>query len=197
MFALIAALEQGIGLGYQVDSSPLTVDGIKITNVEGESCGTCNLAEALKMSLNTSYYRLMLKLKGGPQAVADAAHQAGIATSFPGVAHTLSEDGKGGPPNNGVVLGQYQTRVLDMASAYATLAASGFITGRISCRRSSTPRARCFSTPAPRTTAASSASTRPSPTTSPRRCSRSPAIRVATTWPAAGIGGQDRHHPAG
>lgn len=39
--------------------------------------------------------------------------------------HTLSEDGKGGPPNNGVVLGQYQSRVLDMASAYATLADSG------------------------------------------------------------------------
>ena len=125
VFALVAALEQGIGLGYQVDSSPLTVDGIKITNVEGESCGTCNLAEALKMSLNTSYYRLMLKLKGGPQAVADAAHQAGVATSFPGVDHTLSEDGKGGPPNNGIVLGQYQTRPIDMASAYATLAASG------------------------------------------------------------------------
>ena len=125
VFALVAALEQGIGLGYQVDSSPLTVDGIKITNVDGESCGTCNIAEALKMSLNTSYYRLMLKLKNGPQAVADAAHQAGIATSFPGVAHTLSEDGKGGPPNNGVVLGQYQTRLIDMASAYATLAASG------------------------------------------------------------------------
>jgi membrane peptidoglycan carboxypeptidase len=125
VFALVAALEQGIGLGYQVDSSPLTVDGIKITNVDGESCGTCNIAEALKLSLNTAYYRLMLKLKGGPQAVADAAHQAGIATSFPGVAHTLSEDGKGGPPNNGIVLGQYQTRPIDMASAYATLAASG------------------------------------------------------------------------
>ncbi len=125
VFALVAALEQGIGLGYQVDSSPLTVDGIKITNVEGESCGTCNIAQALKESLNTSYYRLMLKLKGGPQAVADAAHQAGIATSFPGVDHTLSEDGKGGPPNNGVVLGQYQTRPIDMAAAYATLAASG------------------------------------------------------------------------
>jgi membrane peptidoglycan carboxypeptidase len=125
VFALVAALQQGIGLGYQVDSSPLTVDGIKITNVDGESCGTCNIAEALKLSLNTAYYRLMLKLKGGPQAVADAAHQAGIATSFPGVAHTLSEDGKGGPPNNGIVLGQYQTRPIDMASAYATLAASG------------------------------------------------------------------------
>lgn len=125
VFALVAALEQGIGLGYQIDSSPLTVDGIKITNVEGEGCGTCNLAQALKMSLNTSYYRLMLKLKGGPQAVADAAHRAGVAESFPGVAHTLSEDGQGGPPNNGIVLGQYQTRVIDMASAYATLAASG------------------------------------------------------------------------
>jgi membrane peptidoglycan carboxypeptidase len=125
VFALVAALEQGIGLGYQVDSSPLTVDGIKITNVDGENCGTCNIAEALKMSLNTAYYRLMLKLKNGPSAVGDAAHQAGIATSFPGVAHTLSEDGKGGPPNNGIVLGQYQTRPVDMASAYATLAASG------------------------------------------------------------------------
>ena len=77
------------------------------------------------MSLNTSYYRLMLKLKNGPQDVADAAHAAGIAESFPGVEHTLSEDGKGGPPNNGIVLGQYQSRVIDMASAYATLANSG------------------------------------------------------------------------
>jgi membrane peptidoglycan carboxypeptidase len=125
VFALIAALEQGIGLGYQVDSSPLTVNGIKITNVEGEGCGVCNIAEALKRSLNTSYYRLMLKLKNGPEDVANAAHQAGVATSFPGVPHTLSEDGKGGPPNNGIVLGQYQTRVMDMASAYATLADSG------------------------------------------------------------------------
>nr|WP_192886839.1 transglycosylase domain-containing protein [Mycobacterium sp. MFM001] len=125
VFALVAALEQGIGLGYQVDSSPLTVNGIKISNVEGEGCGTCNIAEALKRSLNTSYYRLMLKLKNGPVDVAQAAHQAGVATSFPGVPHTLSEDGQGGPPNNGIVLGQYQTRVIDMASAYATLAASG------------------------------------------------------------------------
>jgi membrane peptidoglycan carboxypeptidase len=125
VFALVAALEQGIGLGYQVDSSPVTLNGITITNVEGEGCGVCNIAEALKRSLNTSYYRLMLKLKNGPSDVADAAHSAGIAESFPGVDHTLSEDGKGGPPNNGVVLGQYQSRVLDMASAYATLADSG------------------------------------------------------------------------
>ncbi|WP_163887426.1 transglycosylase domain-containing protein [Mycolicibacterium hippocampi] len=125
VFALVAALQQGMGLGYQVDSSPLSVNGIEITNVEGGGCGTCNIAEALKRSLNTSYYRLMLQLDNGPQDVADAAHQAGIAESIPGVEHTLSEDGQGGPPNNGIVLGQYQSRVIDMASAYATLAASG------------------------------------------------------------------------
>ena len=125
VFALVAALQQGMGLGFQVDSSPVTENGITITNVEGAGCGTCNIAEALKRSLNTAYYRLMLKLENGPADVAEAAHQAGIAESFPGVDHTLSEDGQGGPPNNGIVLGQYQTRPIDMASAYATLAASG------------------------------------------------------------------------
>ncbi len=126
VFALVAALEQGMGLGYQVDSSPYKVDEkLTINNSQGESCGTCNIAEALKQSLNTSYYRLMLKLRNGPGDVADAAHRAGIPESFPGVAHTLSEDGLGGPPAPGVVLGKYETRVIDMASAYATLANSG------------------------------------------------------------------------
>ena len=126
VFALVAALEQGMGLGYQVDSSPLKVDDkLTINNSEGESCGTCSIAEALKRSLNTVYYRLMLKLKNGPVDVADAAHRAGVAESFAGVEHTLSEDGLGGPPAPGVVLGKYDTRVIDMASAYATIAASG------------------------------------------------------------------------
>ncbi|MCB0930841.1 MAG: penicillin-binding protein [Mycobacterium sp.] len=126
VFALIAALEQGMGLGYQVDSSPLKIDDkLTINNSEGESCGTCSIAEALKRSLNTSYYRLMLKLRNGPEDVADAAHRAGVAESFPGVEHTLSEDGMGGPPSAGIVLGQYETRVIDMASAYATIADSG------------------------------------------------------------------------
>ncbi len=126
VFGLVAALEQGMGLGYMVDSAPYKVDDkLTINNSEGESCGTCNIAEALKRSLNTVYYRLMLKLRNGPEDVADAAHRAGVAESFPGVEHTLSEDGQGGPPAPGVVLGKYETRVIDMASAYATLADSG------------------------------------------------------------------------
>ena len=186
VFALVAALQQGIGLGYQVDSSPVTVNGIKITNVEGEGCGTCNIAEALKRSLNTSYYRLMLKLKNGPQDVADAAHEAGIADSFPGVDHTLSEDGKGGPPNNGIVLGQYQTRVLDMASAYATIAASGVYHRPHFVQKVVNAEGQVLFDASSRTTPASSGSTRPSPTTSPPRCSRSPGGPTATTWRAAG-----------
>ncbi|KQU04538.1 penicillin-binding protein [Rhodococcus sp. Leaf7] len=124
VFGLAAALDQGIPLSQMYDSSPLTVNGISIGNVEGESCGTCTIAEALKRSLNTSFYRLQLSLDGGPQAVADMAHRLGIPTEVEGIGETLTEPNDAGP-NNGIVLGQYQSRVIDMASAYATLAASG------------------------------------------------------------------------
>lgn len=124
IFGLLAALDQGIGLGARFDSSPLTVGSVRIGNVEGESCGRCTIAEALKRSLNTSFYRLMMSMSNGPQKIADAAYAAGIPKEIPGVAGTtLSEDG--GAPEGGIVLGQYQSRVIDMASAYATIAASG------------------------------------------------------------------------
>ncbi|MEU1210263.1 transglycosylase domain-containing protein [Nocardia sp. NPDC005825] len=124
-FAVVAALEQGIPLSYQLDSAPLTVNGEKIQNVDGESCGTCSLGEAFKRSLNTSFYRLSGTLFEGPKAIADAAHQAGIPDQIPGVSgKTLAEDG-GGPPLPAIVLGAYSVRPIDMASAYATLAASG------------------------------------------------------------------------
>ncbi|WP_378673826.1 transglycosylase domain-containing protein [Nocardia sp. GCM10030253] len=124
VFGLAENLELGIPLSQMYDSAPLTVNGIKITNVEGEQCGMCTIAEALKRSLNTSFYRMQLDMQNGPNKIADMAHKLGIPETIPGVGKTLTEpDGSG--PNNGIVLGQYQARVLDMASAYATLAASG------------------------------------------------------------------------
>lgn len=125
VFGLVAALMEDIPLSARFDSSPLTINGVTIGNVGGESCGRCTIAEALKRSLNTSFYRQMLSLDGnGPQEIADIAHKAGIPKDIPGVGPSLTEaDGSG--PNNGIVLGQYQARVLDMASSYATLAASG------------------------------------------------------------------------
>lgn len=124
VFGLAENLELGIPLSQMYDSSPITVNGIKITNVEGEQCGTCTIAEALKRSLNTSFYRMQIDMQNGPRKIADMAHKLGIPDTIPGVGKTLTEpDGSG--PNNGIVLGQYQARPLDMASAYATLAASG------------------------------------------------------------------------
>ncbi|MEU8895366.1 transglycosylase domain-containing protein [Nocardia sp. NPDC048505] len=124
VFAAIAAQQQSIPLHRVMDSSPVTDRGTKITNVDGESCGKCTLAEALKRSLNTSYYRLTMSMYNGPGAIAEAAHLAGIPEEIPGVAgKTLTEDG--GRPLNGIVLGQYLVRPIDMASAYATIAASG------------------------------------------------------------------------
>ena len=131
VFALVAALEQGIPLSKVYSSSPFEAPGgLTVTNSDGESCGSCNLATALKLSLNTVYYRLMMDLDGQAQAVADAAHQAGIAESFGTNKKTLVNLDKNGDPDGsgvegGVVLGQYPSRVLDMASAYATLANSG------------------------------------------------------------------------
>ncbi|ETT25100.1 multimodular transpeptidase-transglycosylase [Rhodococcus aetherivorans] len=124
VFGLVAALKDGIGLNARFSSAPLTVGNLEIGNVEGESCGVCTIAEALKRSLNTSFYRLMLAMEDGPQKIADAAHEAGIPLEIPGIeGPTLSHNG--GAPEGGIVLGQYQSRVIDMASAYATLAASG------------------------------------------------------------------------
>ncbi|WP_369797438.1 transglycosylase domain-containing protein [Nocardia sp. CNY236] len=124
VFAVIAAQRQGIPLSRVLDSSPVTHRGTRITNVNGESCGRCTVTEALTRSLNTNFYRLTMSMFDGPQAIADAAHDMGIPERIPGVAgETLSENG--GKPLPGIVLGQYVVRPIDMASAYATLAASG------------------------------------------------------------------------
>ncbi|MFQ6228124.1 transglycosylase domain-containing protein [Nocardia sp. NPDC002869] len=124
VIGLAQNLENGVPLSQMYDSSPITVNGIEITNVEGEQCGVCTIAEALKRSLNTSFYRMQLEMQNGPQKIADMGHKLGIPEELPGVGATLTEPGGVGP-NNGIVLGQYQARPLDMASAYATLAASG------------------------------------------------------------------------
>ena len=124
VFGLAVNLDRGKPLSTMYDSTPLTVNGIKITNAEGESCGTCTIAEALKRSLNTSFYRMELDIPDGPNKIAAMAHRMGIPETIPGVGETLTEP-NGAGPNNGIILGQYQVRPLDMASAYATIAASG------------------------------------------------------------------------
>lgn len=124
IFALAAALDQGIPLSQQISSAPVTSGNITINNSEGMSCGTCSVATALKQSLNTSFIRLQTMLENGPQDTADMAHKAGIAKNIPGLPdETLTEAGS--PPFEGVVLGQYPVRVLDMATGLSTFANEG------------------------------------------------------------------------
>lgn len=123
IFGLAAALQQGIPLAAQYSSAPLTLPGgFAVDNVTGY-CGTCSIEYALHRSYNTSFIRLQEDLENTTQDTADMAHALGMARSLPGVPETLTENGE--QPYEGIVLGQYQSRPLDMAVAMATLANRG------------------------------------------------------------------------
>ncbi|MGO1992954.1 MAG: transglycosylase domain-containing protein [Corynebacterium sp.] len=123
IFTMAAAVEQGIPTSTNYDSSPVTTGATEVNNVEGASCGSCSMAEALKRSLNTSFIRVARDLDNGPQDVADMAHRLGVAEELPGIGETLRENGD--TPYEGITLGQYQSRPIDMASALATLTNHG------------------------------------------------------------------------
>lgn len=121
---MAAALDQGIGLGTQISSAPVTTGNVTVTNVNGQSCGTCSVAQALKLSLNTSFIRLQRMLDDGANDVREMAHRAGIPEQIPGLPwETLTEQGE--DPYDGLILGQYPIRVRDMATGLATFAAEG------------------------------------------------------------------------
>lgn len=123
IMTLAAALQQGIDLNTYYSSAPYQLPGSQtVTNVGG-GCGSCTIAEALKNSYNTSFLRLQDDLENKMQDTADMAHALGVARSLPGIEKTLTENG--GTPYEGVVLGQYQSRPLDMATAMATLTNQG------------------------------------------------------------------------
>jgi penicillin-binding protein 1A len=112
--ALAAALESGFRLEDKFDSSPgtFTLDGGEpwaVRNAEGGGYGSLPLGEALVHSVNGVYARLALQLGGA--AIATQAKQMGVRSklsSYPSI-----------------VLGSMEVSVLDMATAYATLANNG------------------------------------------------------------------------
>ncbi|WP_281262299.1 transglycosylase domain-containing protein [Saccharothrix carnea] len=134
-FDLVAALKAGKGLGTTYDGrSPKTfkLGGTNITirnaSDTGNTCGEeCPIREAMRMSLNTVFYEMVIEI--GTQPVADAAHAAGIPKSVEvqGVKKDLLVNENGGAPNVGIAIGggEAQVRPFDMASAYATFAARG------------------------------------------------------------------------
>ncbi|RNE48075.1 transglycosylase domain-containing protein [Corynebacterium alimapuense] len=124
IFGLAAALQQGIPLSAMYDSSPVSLPGdIVVNNWDNSDSGYTTIAEALKRSYNTSFIRLQDDLYNTTQDTADMAHALGVARSLPGVPATLTENG--GQPYEGIILGQYQSRAIDMSTALATVANGG------------------------------------------------------------------------
>jgi membrane peptidoglycan carboxypeptidase len=117
-FTLATALDQGIGLGTQVDgSSPQTIGGQLVHNDQGDPpLGQVDLVTATKLSVNTAFYNLAKKV--GPSSIADLAHRAGIPQG-----DVLAE--KSGQPSLGITLGVYPVHVIDQANGYATFANGG------------------------------------------------------------------------
>ena len=121
---LAAAVAQGIPTSTNYDSSPFQLPGgIRVTNVNGSGCGYCSIKQALLHSYNTSFLRLQTDLENTTQDTADMGHLLGIPVELPGYGLTLRENGE--QPYDGIILGQYEVRTLDMAHLMATLAAEG------------------------------------------------------------------------
>ena len=127
VFALIAALEQGIGPNtkyvsekkeYKIDVGLDKPEPWRVQNYDGIVRGKISLEEALWYSDNTVFADLVMNtddrgLKDGPEKIAEVAEKCGITVGLP--EH----------PKPSIVLGAYEVSPLDMASAYATIANGG------------------------------------------------------------------------
>ena len=115
MFTLMAAIEAGILPHDTVSGShPCPIDNPGSTvwtpsNVEGQGAGTMTLAAATISSVNCAYARLIKIV--GPEKVVDVARRMGVTKPL--------------APHLSVTLGSEPVTPLQMASAYATLAADG------------------------------------------------------------------------
>ncbi|MFN2502883.1 MAG: transglycosylase domain-containing protein [Acidimicrobiales bacterium] len=117
VFTLVAALEAGyLPADSVLGTSPCAIpnpggdpDPWIPKNVEGAGGGVLTLTEATVSSVNCAYARLIKLL--GPEKVVDVAQRMGVT-------HPLSA-------NLSLTLGTADVSPLEMASAYATLAADG------------------------------------------------------------------------
>ncbi|PVU82981.1 glycosyl transferase [Cellulomonas sp. WB94] len=109
-FALIAALQEGVPLTTTFNGkSPQTFGDWPVGNFSNDQFGNIDLVKATEQSVNTVYAQLNLQI--GPEKTKAVAEAAGVTTTVDG--------------NRANVLGTDSVHPLDMASAYATIAAQG------------------------------------------------------------------------
>jgi membrane peptidoglycan carboxypeptidase len=126
-FDLVAALKMGKGLADTYDgSSPRKFDGREVHNSGDDNrCGKqCTIREAMRLSVNTVFYDMVLN-DTTTEAVADAAHAAGIPEKALGRDLLVGEEGAAPDANISIGGGKTLVRPFDMTSSYATFAARG------------------------------------------------------------------------
>jgi penicillin-binding protein 1A len=123
-FALVAALEHGVSPDtvFPAPSSiriPLPNGQVwDVTNAEGGGYGSMSLESATVYSVNTVYAQLIVEL--GPEAVVRSAKRLGIRCCT-----DVGQPRRPLQPYPSAVLGANEVNTLEMASAFATLAAGG------------------------------------------------------------------------
>ena len=112
-FAVLAAVREGISTKTKFDGDqPQEIDGTKITNFGERSYGMVDMRRMIGRSINTAFVNLNKEVT--PAKTRQAAVDAGIPAKTPGMDDTLTN-----------VLGTSSPHVIDMASAYSTIASQG------------------------------------------------------------------------
>ncbi|MDC5696104.1 penicillin-binding protein [Intrasporangium calvum] len=114
-FTVLAAVREGISTKTKFDGdSPKEFDGYPhpVNNYDDRDYGKVDMRRMIGRSINTAFVELNEKI--GPEKTRQAAIAAGIPEKTLGLKNDL-----------GNVLGTASPRVIDMASAYSTIAAQG------------------------------------------------------------------------
>ncbi|WP_404389932.1 transglycosylase domain-containing protein [Humibacillus xanthopallidus] len=112
-FAVLAAVRDGISTKTKFDGdTPQTFGDTKINNYEYTSYGEVDMRRMIGRSINTAFVALNEEI--GPDKTRQAAIDAGIPERTPGLGTDLTN-----------VLGTASPRIIDMATAYSTIASQG------------------------------------------------------------------------
>src|SRR6478609_1450547 len=112
-FAVLAAVRDGVSTKTKFDGDqPQEIDGTKITNFGDRSYGMVDMRRMIGRSINTAFVNLNNTIT--PALTRQAAIDAGIPARTPGLDETLTN-----------VLGTASPHVIDMATAYSTIASQG------------------------------------------------------------------------
>jgi 1A family penicillin-binding protein len=105
LFTYYAALKAGISLDDRIEDAPMEIGDWEPENFDGEYHGMVTVAEAFVRSLNAATVALAMEV--GIDKVIEAARELGIDARL------------GETPS--VVLGSYETSLLDLTGAYASI----------------------------------------------------------------------------